>query len=214
MHLEQFLVGPMAVFAYLIGDPETREAVIIDPGGDEEALVERARERGFKITTIINTHGHADHVCGNQKVQELTGARIVIGRGDVELLSGDRAQYFASLGFTPSPPPDRLVADGEVVTCGRLELQVLATPGHSPGGICLCLADNLFTGDTLFVGSVGRTDLPGSSLDDLLASIGSKILTLPDETIIWPGHRYGPTPSSTIAQERETNPFITDFISG
>jgi len=208
MHLEQFLVGPMVVFAYLIGCPETGRAALIDPGGDEEALVDRAEQQGLKIEKIINTHGHADHTCGNQKVKDLTGAEIIIGQADAELLTGARARYYAGLGFTLSPRPDRTVVDGQVIEVGRVKLEVRHTPGHSPGGICLFTPGHVLTGDTLFVGGVGRTDLPGGSAEVLLRSINDKILSLPEETVVWPGHHYGPEPTSNVGRESRTNPFL------
>jgi len=115
------------------------------------------------------------------------------------------------LGFTPSPSADVLLEDGDTISFGNSELTVLHTPGHSPGGICLYVENNLFTGDTLFVGAVGRTDLPGGSMETLLRSIKDRILSLPDETIIWPGHDYGRSPKSTIALEKSHNPYITNF---
>ena len=115
------------------------------------------------------------------------------------------------MGFTPSPSADVLLEDGDIISFGDKGLTVLHTPGHSPGGICLYVEDNLFTGDTLFVGAVGRTDLPGGSMETLLRSIKDRILPLPDETIVWPGHDYGGSPTSTIALEKRHNPYITDF---
>ncbi len=215
MYLEQIMVGRMAVFAYLIGCPETKKAALIDPAGDEERLVDRAEAQGFEIETVINTHGHADHTCGNQKIKDLTGAKIVIGQADADMLSGPRAQQWAAMGFALSPKPDRLLRHGETIAVGNIEIQARAVPGHSPGSMALYVPGrpgHVFTGDALFVGAIGRTDLPGGSMEMLLNSIKEQILTLPDETVVWPGHHYGPRPSSTVETERRTNPFITDFI--
>ena len=117
------------------------------------------------------------------------------------------------MGFAPSPPADVEVSDGDTIPFGKETLTVIHTPGHTPGGICLFTDGNLFTGDTLFVGAVGRTDFPGGSMETLLRSIGEKILSLPDDTVIWPGHDYGSRPSSTVGDEKRHNPYITDFLS-
>lgn len=212
MYLEQVLVGPMAIFAYILGCPETGEAVLIDPAWDEKLLVDRAEEQGFRVTTVINTHGHMDHTSGNQKVKELTGAKIIIGQGDAARLASSSSAGHQALGFTPSPPADETVVDGDIIPAGNLKLEVLATPGHSPGGICLYLPGHLFTGDTLFVGAVGRTDIAGASFEQLMASIRDKLLVLPGDTVVWPGHHYGPAPSSTLEEERRTNPFVIDLV--
>lgn len=213
MHLEQIMVGPMAVFAYIVGDPQTKEAALIDPAANEEMLVDRVAERGFTLKTIINTHGHADHISGNKLVKELTGARIIIGTGDAEYLTPKYADRCRAFGFSPSPPADETVNHGDVIRVGNLGLEVRHTPGHTRGGMCLVVEGHVFTGDTLFVGAIGRTDLDGGSFDQLMDSINTQILTLPDETVVWPGHAYGPRPKSTVGQERETNPYIRDYLS-
>lgn len=215
MILEQIQVSQMAVFAYLVGCEETKTAALIDPAAEEAGLIERAEARGLTVKYCINTHGHADHTCGNQKIKDLTGAEIILGTRDADLLTGPRAKQWAAMGFTPSPPPDRLVNHGDVIKVGNIDIQVRSTPGHSPGGHVLYIAGDpgcVFTGDTLFVGAVGRTDLPGGSMQVMLDSIRDQILTLPDETVVLPGHNYGPSPTSTVGHERRTNPYITDFI--
>ncbi len=201
-------VGPQAVFAYLIGDVESGRAMAVDPAAEASWLVEEAGRNGMRIMTIINTHGHGDHTCGNAELQRLTGAEIILGRGDEKFLTGGWAEMNEAHGFSPSPTPDRLVRDGDEIRCGSLSMRVLATPGHSPGGICLYLPGYLFSGDTLLVGRVGPTDIPCGSLPDLAASLSEKIMTLPPETIIWPGHRMGREKSSTIAREAEVNLFF------
>ena len=212
MHLEQIMVGPMAVFAYLIGDPETKEAVLIDPAANEEMLVERVAERGFELKKIINTHGHADHISGNKVIKDLTGVPIVIGAQDAEYLTPQYADRCRAFGFNPSPPADETVVHGDIIRVGKLGLEVRHTPGHTRGGICLVAEGHVFTGDTLFVGSIGRTDLGGGSFEQLMDSIATQILTLPEETFVWPGHAYGPRPKSTVGQERQTNPYIREHI--
>jgi glyoxylase-like metal-dependent hydrolase (beta-lactamase superfamily II) len=209
MILEQIKVGFMEVFCYLVGCPESGECLLIDPAGDEDRLVDRVRERDLRLTKIVNTHGHPDHTCGNARVKELTGADIVMHPSDDELFnSAEGRQMAGQMGFTPSPPADEHVEDGDRVQAGSVALEVIHTPGHSPGGICLLGEGNLFTGDTLFVGAVGRTDLPGASGTQFMESIRSRLLNLPGETKVWPGHDYGMRPSSTIEEERRSNPWL------
>ena len=210
MKILQLLVGQMAVFAYLVGCEQTGQALVIDPAGDEDRIVAEARKQGLEIVLIVNTHGHPDHTCGNARMKELTGAPIVVHAADAGPMVSPAAQDFARmLGCAGTPPADRTVEDGEVLQVGReVSLEVISTPGHTPGSICLYTPGHVFTGDTLFVGGVGRTDLPGGSWPTMLRSIQERILTLPDDTIVWPGHHYGPAPRSTVRQERETNPFL------
>jgi len=210
MLIKSLTVGSMSVCCYLLVCEETGEAVVIDPGGDEMLILAEVAQAGAKVRFIVNTHGHPDHVAANGPLKKATGAEIVMhgedavffGRPEVE-------QYFSALGLPPSPPPDRLVKDGERIDFGRESLQVIHTPGHTPGGICLYSAPELFTGDTLFVGGVGRTDFPGGDGPQLYRAIQEKILTLPDTTRVWPGHGYGGQ-SSTIGEERRANPFLTN----
>ncbi|MBN1106374.1 MAG: MBL fold metallo-hydrolase [Deltaproteobacteria bacterium] len=209
MDLEQIRVGFMAVFAYLLSCPRTGEALLIDPGGDEEELVDHIRKRGLSLATIVNTHGHGDHTCGNGRVKALTGAKIAMHPLDDQLFNSPAGQARASaMGFAPSPPADIHVQEGDVISAGDVSLTVIHTPGHSPGGICLLSDGNLFTGDTLFVGGIGRTDLPGSSHAQFMESIRTRLMTLPHETVVWPGHDYGDSPSSTIGREIATNPWL------
>lgn len=209
MDLEQIKVGFMAVFTYLVSCPRTGEALLIDPGGNEEDLVRHIRKRGLKLKYIVNTHGHGDHTCGNGKVKALTGADIVMHPLDDQLFNSPAGRERArQWGFAPSPNADVLVQDNDVITAGDVSLQVIHTPGHSPGGICLLSDGNVFTGDTLFVGGIGRTDLPGSSHSQFMESIRTRLLNLPRETVVWPGHDYGDAPSSTIGREMTTNPWL------
>jgi glyoxylase-like metal-dependent hydrolase (beta-lactamase superfamily II) len=145
---------------------------------------------------------------GNQEMKGKTGAQIIIHENDAPTLSRIPMSMLSMFGGKPSPPADRTVRDGDLIQVGSLALQVLHTPGHSPGGICLYVDGVVFTGDTLFVGGVGRTDLPGGSWPLMLRSIQTKLLTLPDETIVYPGHNYGASPTSTIKKERLYNPFL------
>ena len=209
MDIEQMKVGFMDVFCYIVSCARTKEALVIDPAGDEERVVDRMKQKELDVKYIVNTHGHADHTCGNAKVKELTGAKIVMHEQDDQIFNSPEGQEMArQWGFRLSPPADITVKHGDEIVVGDISLKVIHTPGHSPGGICLLGNGNLFTGDTLFVGGIGRTDLPGASTTQFMKSIKEKLLDLPGETIVWPGHDYGFKPSSTIDEERRTNPWL------
>lgn len=198
----------MAVCSYIVGCEETKKAAIVDPGGDEELLLAEIDKLGLTVEYIIATHGHPDHVCGNRKIQEATGAKIIMHSADVEFFEKPEVKgYFSMLGLEPSPPVDILVNGGDEIKIGNVTLAVIHTPGHTPGGICLYCAPNLITGDTLFVGGLGRTDFPGGSHEELLTSIRTQLLTMPAETVVWPGHGYGGS-QSTIGNEIASNPFL------
>jgi hydroxyacylglutathione hydrolase len=209
MDIEQMEVGFMDVFCYLVACPRTKEALLIDPAGDEDRVVERVKQRNLNLEYIVNTHGHMDHTCGNAKVKELTGAKIIMHELDDQMFNSPQGQERArQMGFTPSPPADINVKDGDQIVVGDVSLKVIHTPGHSPGGICLLGDGNIFTGDTLFVGAIGRTDIPGASMSQFMKAIKERILTLPDKTIVWPGHNYGVRPFSTVEAEKRTNPWL------
>jgi glyoxylase-like metal-dependent hydrolase (beta-lactamase superfamily II) len=205
--IKQIIVGSMSVCCYVIGCQETKAGAVIDPGGSEDKIMAAVRAEGLQIKYIINTHGHPDHVCGNGPLKEATGASIVMHEADAKFFAqADTKEYFSMLGLPESPPPDKLVQDGDVLKIGKIKLKVIYTPGHTPGGICLYNSPNVFTGDTLFVGGVGRTDFPGGSTELLQRSIQERLLTLPEDTVVWPGHGYGGD-SSTIGTEKRANPF-------
>jgi glyoxylase-like metal-dependent hydrolase (beta-lactamase superfamily II) len=209
MRIQQVTVGMMSVCCYIVSCEETGDATVIDPGGDEEKILSLCSEGRLNVKYIIDTHGHPDHVCGNGRIKEATGAEILMHPDDaVFFWQPEVKEYFAMLGLTESPRPDKLVKDGDIITIGTVELQVIHTPGHTPGGICLYNAPDCFTGDTLFVGGVGRTDFPGGSTEELQESIRKKLLVLPPETVVWPGHGYGGS-KSTIEEEARSNPFLT-----
>ena len=191
MIFEHIAAGPLMVNCFILGDEESREAVVIDPGGHVPNIVSILKRHSLKLTAIVNTHGHWDHTGGNAELKELAGGRILI-HADEE-----------NRGFTP----DGSLQEGDTVTFGTRVLHVLDTPGHSPGGISLHLPESrsVFVGDLLFAGSIGRTDLNGGSFDVLLNSVRDKIFPLGDDTRVLPGHG----PETTVGQERQTNPFLT-----
>jgi len=209
MLVKQYEVGNFAVFCYLIGDEESREGLFIDPADDAKKLLVEAKSHGLdKIKYIVNTHSHVDHVMGNAEMAKITGAKIVIHEKDARDLVRVPPYLLEMFGATPSPQADILVKEDDAIQVGHIKLKVIHTPGHSPGGMSLYLDGMVFTGDTLFVGSVGRTDFPGSSWDVLEASIRQKLYVLPGETKVFPGHNYGSAPSSTIQNEKRYNPFV------
>src|ERR1700734_101556 len=207
MLFESFPVGPLACNCTILGDEESREAIVIDPGDDISRIHKRLTESGLKLKQIIVTHGHIDHVGGALKLKRLTGAPILLNEGDLPLLAMMDTQA-AWLGVRPPEvaPPDEALTDGQIVGLEHYPAQVLHTPGHTQGSVCLHFAPLklLVAGDTLFAGSIGRTDLPGGNYDQILDSIHARLLALPDETKVLPGHG----PASTISAERRTNPFL------
>ncbi len=198
----------MGVCCYIVSCEKTNKAAIIDPGGDEEKILDACNRDNLEVIYIIATHGHPDHVCSIGPIQKETDAKIVMHKADAEFFSQPEVKgFFSQLGLAESPPPDILVEDGDTITIGDETLSVIHTPGHTPGGICLYNAPDCITGDTLFVGGVGRTDFPGGSMGELSHSIKSKLLTLPPNTVVWPGHGYGGS-KSTIGEEARTNPYF------
>ncbi len=197
MVIKQVEVGGMLNFAYIIGDPETGEGLVIDPSWEAERLYGMAKEAGLVIKYILNTHCHEDHVNGNKRMKELTGAPIAIHEVEHKYLRH----------FFP-PEADIKLQGKEKLTLGKISIEVIHTPGHSPGSICLMAENNLFTGDTLFVNSCGRTDLPGG--DDMEFRKTMQMLNQMDDSIVvYPGHNYGDVPVSTIGREKRFNPCLS-----
>ncbi len=207
--IKQLIVGPLAVCCYLVGCPETKEAVIIDPGGDEGVIVNALEEMNLIPKLIVNTHAHPDHTGGNRALKQILNIPIAMHEADAGAFLRQANLLLGSMfSVTPSPEPDVLLKDGDEINFGQLALKVIHTPGHTPGSICLYYPGHVFTGDTLFVGAVGRTDLPGGDWRILVKSVKTRLFTLPDDTIVWPGHHYGSKPTSTIKEERLFNPYI------
>ena len=208
MFVKQMQVSTMAVFAYLVGDPITGDALVIDPAADVKKIIAEAKKNNLRINYIVNTHGHVDHISGNTEMQKETGAKIIVHEDDSIMLTHTPAMILKMFGAKASPPADIMVKDGDIISVGNIELKVIHTPGHSLGGICLYTPGYVFTGDTLFVEAIGRTDLPGGSWNTMLESIQKKLFCLPDDTKVMPGHNYGRMPTSTIGHEKIYNPFV------
>ncbi len=208
MFIKQIKLSKMETFCYLTGDERTKTAALIDPAFDTGRIMGMANECGYTVTHVINTHCHSDHTAGNQAVIAATGAQLLIHTADAAKLTTIVNSTFSKvLGGKGSPKPDVLLQDDDGIVIGETILKTIHTPGHTPGGICLYAPGHVFTGDTLFVEAVGRTDLPGGSSRQLLQSIREKLYTLPVETIVWPGHDYGPTRRSSIDYEKRHNGF-------
>ncbi len=200
-------VGLLEVNCYILGDEKTKEAVVIDPGGDEEDILEALKNAELDLKYIIDTHGHFDHVDANQPLKKATGARIAIHEVDAQMLNhpSEEAMLFTGNRLRSSQA-DLLLKEGDLISFGPYQLKVLHTPGHTPGGISLVLEGepSVYVGDLLFAGSIGRTDFPGGSFDDLIQAVRTKIFTLGDRYTVYPGHG----PATSVGHERKYNPFF------
>ena len=211
MLFETLVVGPLAVNCYLVGDETTREAIVIDPGDDARDILDTTRRGRLIVKAIVNTHAHFDHVGALSKVREQTGAPFMLHADEAPILGAASASAeMFGIKIADPTPADRLLREGDEVRVGNLALKVLFTPGHTPGGICLLGGKCVFVGDTLFQGSIGRTDFPGGDYGTLMASIRDKLLPLPDETVVYPGHGA----ATTIGEEKQFNPFVRPLITG
>ncbi len=212
MKIERLVVTPLEVNCYIIWDEDSLIGAVVDPGGDGYEIINTIESLGITLDYIINTHGHVDHIGANADVKgKFPDAKIVIHKLDLVLLRNALNSFIAPMvGAKMSPDPDVLIDDGDVIYVGSISFRVLHTPGHTPGSICLYSKEErvVFTGDTLFAGSVGRVDLPYSQPDRLIPSIQRKLMVLPDDTLVLPGHG----PETTIGRERIANPFVTGAI--
>lgn len=206
MKIEPIVVGPLQVNCYLLICEETGQAAVIDPGADAESVLQAVKAAECNVTLIINTHGHFDHIGANKRIKEATGADLLIHADDVQLLSqaGLHASVYG-LSVEASPLPDRLITEGDQIKVGNLDVSVIHVPGHSPGSVCLQVEKSLIVGDVLFAESIGRTDLPGGDHQLLINGIREKLLVLPDDTVVHPGHG----PDTSIGHEKRTNPFVS-----
>ncbi|QTA86793.1 MBL fold metallo-hydrolase [Desulfonema magnum] len=198
-------VGPIMANCYILGCEETKECAVIDPGDETDRILLALAESALKVKYILNTHGHFDHVGGNKKMKDATGADILIHPLDAPMLNSLSASA-ANWGFSAddSPAPDRTIEDGDTISFGNITLKVLHTPGHTPGGVSFYTNGNIFAGDTLFQGSIGRTDFPGGDYETLISGVRNKLFVLEDDVNVFPGHG----PATTIGREKRFNPFF------
>ena len=196
MIFKQIPVGPLENFSYILGDEKTKESAVIDPGFEPDKILDEANELGAEIKYIILTHSHSDHAGAVERIKAETKASVVLHESE----KGD-------IDFSEKLEPDVIVRDGENLKVGELEFKFIHTPGHTPGSMCILVENKLITGDTLFDGSIGRTDLMGSDTGQMEASL-KKLAKLPDNTEIWPGHNYGTKAHSTIGEQKKINAFL------
>jgi hydroxyacylglutathione hydrolase len=205
MIIKKLAVGPIMANCFTVGCDQTLEAAVIDPGDEAQRILRVLAEAKLTVKQIINTHGHFDHVGANRRMQAATGAPILIHALDAPMLSQlSRSAAAWGMSAEDSPPPDRTIDEGDTIRLGTITFQVIHTPGHTPGGVSLLADGRLFVGDTLFAGSVGRTDFPGGDFNTLKSSIQKKLFALPDDVQVFTGHG----PETTIGEEKRQNPFV------
>jgi len=210
--VERLNVGSFRVNTYVLACPETRDGVIVDPGGEDEMIIDAIAEKNILPRYIINTHGHRDHVHSNVSLSDYYHIPLCMHVEDKRFFQKQTA--LQNEAIKTAYDIDIELHHNDVLTVGTLDIKILHTPGHTPGSVCLLVNNSLFSGDTLFVGNAGRTDLPGGSFDTLIHSIHTRLVPLPQDTILYPGHDYGTTPLSTIGREIKENIYITDFMEG
>jgi glyoxylase-like metal-dependent hydrolase (beta-lactamase superfamily II) len=205
LRIKALLVGSLATNCYIAYCEENREAAIIDPGGDADRILSFISKENLKVKFIVNTHGHADHILADDELRKTLNAPLLIHQADLEMLSNPELNLSA---FLDEPvkvsKPDRLLKGGDEISFGKVKLKVIHTPGHTPGCICLLGENSLFSGDTLFAGSVGRTDIPGGSFQQLMHSLKFRIMPLPDSLKVYPGHG----PETVLGYEKHANHYL------
>ncbi len=205
MILKQLVVGPIMANCFILGCEETKIAVVIDPGGDPDKILMALAKEKLTVKYILNTHGHFDHTTANARLKEATGAELLIHAADAPMLADLRGGAAAfGIPAEDSPPPDKTIDHGDKIEFGNITLDVIHTPGHSLGGVSFVTGKVAFVGDTLFSGSIGRSDFPGGSYDTLIGSIKKRLFALPNDTKVYTGHG----PATTIGAERRSNPFV------
>ncbi len=205
MIINRLVVGSLSANCWIVGKEAPGDGMVIDPGGNSDRILKAIEDSGLDIQIIVLTHGHSDHIAALHEIQDSTGALVAIHEEDADFLEG-RGSVSSQFGIsyrTPHPP-DRLLHEGDIIDVGGVRFTVMHTPGHTPGGICLLTEGRVFTGDTLFRRGIGTTIMPGTSRPQLLESIRTRLMTLPDSTIIYPGHGR----ETTIGAERKDNPYI------
>lgn len=207
MLLKTVTVGPLATNAYVFGSQETKEAIVIDPGAEGSRIAAELTSLGLTAVLLVSTHGHSDHTGGVAVLKAATGAVYAIHEADVPMLVRGSLLSQVFPDFHDAPGPDRLLKGGETLQVGEVGLLVLETPGHTPGSVCFYVQGMVFTGDTLFQMSIGRTDFPGGNQSQELTSIATKLLALPKSTVVYPGHGS----QTTIADEKRRNPFLSQL---
>jgi hydroxyacylglutathione hydrolase len=205
MNIHKFTIGNFAVNNYLVHAVNSSKAILFDAGEDTEVILKKIDQLKLDLKYLVNTHGHSDHIAGNNKILQNTDAQLLIHQDEVEYLSDPTLNLSGFLGINLySPPPDKLLKDGDIITLDSLSFWVVHTPGHTPGHISLVADEHAFVGDVIFQGSIGRTDFPKASGQQLIESIRNKIYQLPDNTILYPGHG----PNTSVGEEKRSNPFV------
>ncbi|HOO38964.1 MAG TPA: MBL fold metallo-hydrolase [Deltaproteobacteria bacterium] len=207
MLLSTVVVTEFMTNCFIVGDDATKEAIVIDPGGEAGRIVQEIKNLGVEVKAVVNTHAHVDHIGALKEIKNTFNAEIMLHNLELPILqTASRMGRLFGVSIEEPPEPDRFLADGDQVICGSLTLTVIETPGHSPGGISLVTSDGqyCFAGDTLFAGSIGRTDLPGGDYHTLIQSIKTRLIPLGDDVKVLPGHG----PATTMGNERRYNPFL------
>lgn len=197
--------GIYAANCYIIYSETTKDGIIVDPGGDADVILKTIEENNLNINYIVLTHGHGDHIGGVMELIDILKTPLLVHEDDVDMISDSKKNLSNIMPIgAVELNPDKLLRDGDIIKFGDLEAEIIHTPGHTRGGICIKIKDHLITGDTLFQGSIGRTDLEGGDYETIIKSIKEKLLIFPDNTIVWPGHGV----QTTIGSEKRNNPFL------